>query len=212
MLQTNSRKQSVQGRRAYVSIGLSGILAFILSLKIWPSMLTSATCTFCSTLGECCCERLCHSTGAPTSRESQTFGWNSLASDCASDLRANLGADSRMNLAEPRSAAVAPACQEGSVNSAESGYAEPSFCLTCEDDGATLVLNHGWQHLQASATCEPSAGTAQQVAALPQTSWAAARAPTTPELKDAANCSGLMSRVPIGHQEAPLSSRHSPSV
>ena len=37
--------------QAHVSIGLSGILDFILSLKIWPSMLTSATCTFCSISG-----------------------------------------------------------------------------------------------------------------------------------------------------------------
>ena len=93
---------------------------------------------------------------------------------------------------------------------AQSGHAKHSSCLTCEDDGATLILNHGRQHLQASAACEPS-GMAQQFAALPQTSCAAVKAPTTPELKAAANCSGLMSKAPVGHQ-APLSSRHSPSV
>ncbi len=61
-----------------------------------------------------------------------------------------------MNLAEPRSAAVAPACREGRVLGAQSGDAKPSFCLTCEDDGATLILNHGWQHLQAFAACGPT--------------------------------------------------------
>lgn len=38
-----------------------------------------------------------------------TFDWNSLASDCARERRANFGADSIENLAPPRNAAVAPA-------------------------------------------------------------------------------------------------------
>ena len=47
--------------------------------------------------------------------ELSTLDWNSRASDCARDRRANFGADSIENLAPPRSAAVAPADEQRAI-------------------------------------------------------------------------------------------------